>query len=67
MEYSNFSYRHNIIDALNQELELARSYYHWACTLPNYNTEAVDRYKDARARLDKVNRMIAAATGGSND
>jgi len=66
MESSRFVYRYNIIDVLQQELQLARNYYHWACTLPYYNTEAADRYKDARARLDKINRMIAAVQEGSN-
>lgn len=58
MDFPEISYQYNIPEVLEQELTHARDYYHWACTLPYYSQEASERYKDARDRLEKVNRMM---------
>lgn len=58
MEGYSFTFTHNLEAAWEQEQRLARDYYTWACSLPIHYPSNVQRWRDARERLDRATYRI---------
>lgn len=58
---AKFNIVHNANDAWEQEYDLAAKYYEWACSLPIYGAGSVERWIDARERLNRARHRIPYA------